>query len=286
MVNIAPLAIFLGAAAAAALAFVAFWDSINRSMTDTFKDWSRLMERGGVRQGAEQMIVTWAGVTVLLWFAIAMVFKVTLFVGLLLLPICAVVAGGLYVGYIHFITFRRNEAFVQQLELVLRLISSALRTGMGLRQGLSLVVDEAPNPARYEYSRVLGQANIGVSILDALDDLAERIPRQETLMMARVVRVQSQTGGDLAKILDQLANTIKERRRIKRKISALTAEGRLGAIILASLPIFLGSFLALTQPHLHDMLFYTTIGHITLLIVLVLEICGIVTLTRILRVNV
>jgi tight adherence protein B len=133
---------------------------------------------------------------------------------------------------------------------------------------------------------VLGQANIGVSILDALDDLAERIPRQETMMMARVIRVQSQTGGDLGKILDQLANTIKERRRIKRKISALTAEGRMGAVILSSLPIFLGGFLSLTQPRWHNLIWNTTIGHWTLFIVLVLEILGILTLSRMLKVNV
>ena len=286
MVNIAPLAIFIGAAAAAALAFIALWENLNKGVEDTFKDWSRLMERAGARTGTEQMIVTWAAVTVVLWIAVALLFHVSPLVGLLLLPISAVVSGGAYVGYIHFKTFRRNEAFVQQLELVLRLMASALRTGMGLRQSLTLVVEETPDPARYEYSRVLGQANIGVSILDALDDLATRIPRQETLMMARVIRVQSQTGGDLGKILDQLANTIKERRRIKRKISALTAEGRVGSVILASLPIFLGGFLSITQPHLHDLLFFTAIGHATLLIVLVLEILGIFSLSRILKVNV
>lgn len=286
MVNIAPLAIFLGAAAAAALAFIAFWDTINRGVGDTFKDWSRLMERAGVRQGTDQMIVTWAAVTVLLWIATSMLFHVSIVVGILLLPISAVVSGASYVGYIHFKTFRRNEAFVQQLELVLRLMASALRTGMGLRQSLNLVVEETANPAKYEYSRVIGQANIGVSILDALDDLAQRIPRPETLMMARVIRVQAQTGGDLGKILDQLANTIKERRRIKRKISALTAEGRAGAVILAALPLFLGGFLSLTQPRWHDLLWYTRTGHGTLLIVLVLELLGIFSLSRILKVNV
>jgi tight adherence protein B len=232
------------------------------------------------------MIVTWAVATVLLWIVLAVVFHATLLVGALLLPIAAVVAGGAYIGYIHFKTFRRNEAFVSQLELVLRLMASALRTGMGLRQSLNLVVEETPNPAKYEYSRVLGQANIGVSILDALDDLAQRIPRQETLMMARVIRIQAQTGGDLGKILDQLANTIKERRRIKRKISALTAEGRVGAVILASLPVFLGGFLSLAQPRWHNLIFNTTIGHWTMLIVLILEVLGILTLARMLKVNV
>jgi tight adherence protein B len=286
MVNIAPLAIFLGAAAAAALTFVAFWDSIHKGVSETFNDWSRLMERGGVRQSTDQMILTWAAAAAIVWLFAALLFRPSPVVGLLMLPITAVIAGGGYLGYIRLRTHQRNEAFVAQLELVLRLMSSALRTGMGLRQSLNMVVEESPEPARYEYTRVIGQANIGVSILDALDDLAARIPRQETLMMARVIRVQSQTGGDLGKILDQLANTIKERRRIKRKIQTLTAEGRVGAIILAALPIFLGLWLAGVQPHLRDMLLHTAIGHGTLLIVLILEALGIFTLTRMLKVRV
>jgi tight adherence protein B len=232
------------------------------------------------------MIVTWAAATVVLWLAAAFLFRPTPLVGFLMLPIAAVISGGAYVGYIHVKTHQRNESFVAQLELVLRLMSSALRTGMGLRQSLNMVVDESPDPARYEYARVIGQANIGVSILDALDDLATRIPRQETMMMARVIRVQSQTGGDLGKILDQLANTIKERRRIKRKIQALTAEGRVGAVILAALPPFLGLWLSVTQPHLRELLLYSSIGHGTLLLVLILEVLGVFTLSRMLKVKI
>jgi tight adherence protein B len=232
------------------------------------------------------MIVTWAAVTVVLWLLTAFLFRPSPLVGLLMLPIAGVICGGGYVGFIHLKTHQRNEAFIAQLELVLRLMSSALRTGMGLRQSLNMVVEESPDPARYEYARVIGQANIGVSILDALDDLAARIPRQETLMMARVIRVQAQTGGDLGKILDQLANTIKERRRIKRKIRALTAEGRVGAIILASLPIFLGGWLSFTQPHLRDLILHSPIGHGTLLIVFILEVLGVFTLSRMLKVKV
>ena len=69
-------------------------------------------------------------------------------------------------------------------------------------------------------------------------------------MLARVFRVQSETGGDLARILDQLADTIKDRRQVQRKISALTAEGRMSAWVLMVIPICLGAFIAATQQHM------------------------------------
>ena len=114
---------------------------------------------------------------------------------------------------------RRLDAFITQLELALRLIAGGLRVGLGLRQALTIVIEELPDPARYEFLRVIGQTNIGVSILDAMDDLAERMPSNETLMMARVIRMQSQTGGDLARVLEQLA----ERSKTAARCSARSA---------------------------------------------------------------
>ena len=154
---------------------------------------------------------------------------------------------------------RRLEQFITQLELALRLIASGIRVGLALRQALTMVTEELADPARHEFLRVIGQTNIGVSVLDALDDLAVRMPTNETLMMARVIRIQSQSGGDLAKVLDQLAATIKDRRQVHRKIGALTAEGRMSALVLMIIPLALGAFILTTQPTMAHALLYT--GH-------------------------
>jgi tight adherence protein B len=134
--------------------------------------------------------------------------------------------------------------------------------------------------------RVVGQTNIGVSVYDALDTLAKRMPSGETLMMARAIRIQSQTGGDLGKILEHLANTIKERRRIQRKISALTAEGRASAAILSALPPFLSGFISITEPAMGHALWFTSPGHVALMIVGLLETLGVIWLMRMLKVDV
>ncbi|HZZ65728.1 MAG TPA: type II secretion system F family protein, partial [Candidatus Baltobacteraceae bacterium] len=232
MVTFAPLAIFLGAAATAALMFFTFWEFVQTNATESVKKSTTILDRAGFRRKPEEIVITWVVITAALWIVALLFFRPSIIVGLLILPVAAAVAAGIYAGVVRHRLRTRTEAFLNQLETVLRLMGSGLRSGLGLQQTLALVSEEMKDPARYEFARVLGQTNIGVSIHDALDDLADRVQSNETTMMARVIRVNAQTGGDLARVLEQLANTIKERRRMRRKISSLTAEGRIGATIL------------------------------------------------------
>lgn len=244
------------------------------------------LDRAGIQKRPQEVLVNIAIFTIVLWAAATFVLhaKATLAIALLLL--CAGVGIGGFWFLLKFKTARRLEQFIQQLEMALRLMGSGVRIGLGLRQALTMVIEEMHDPARYEYMRVVGQTNIGVSVYDALDTLAERMPSSETLMMARAIRIQSQTGGDLGKILEHLANTIKERRRIQRKISALTAEGRASAAILSGLPPFLSGFISLTEPAMGHALWLTFPGHIALGIVLILESLGVFWLLKMLKVDV
>src|SRR5579872_6246837 len=245
-----------------------------------------LLDRAGMQNKPQEIIGVIAAVTALLWIVLAFLMRPAPIVGVVLLPLCAAAACAGFWMLLQMKLRKRLDTFVQQLELALRLVSSGVRIGLGLRQALTIVIDEMPNPARHEYMRVVGQTNIGVSVYDALDNLAKRMPGNETLMMARAIRIQSQTGGDLAKILEHLAETIKDRRRIQRKIQALTAEGRASAAILSALPPFLAGFISLTEPAMGRALMFTTPGHIALAIVFVLESLGVFTLMRMLKVDV
>ena len=284
MVTYAPFAILLGTVAAVALAFFAFWNSIHAAAESKVSSFATMFDRAGVNRTTEEIVTTWVAATAFIWIAADFLFRLDPLRAALMLPVAAALAG---FGYLTLTRRRlriRTNNFIEQLELALRLIASGLRSGLGMRQSLSLVIDEMPDPARFEFSRVIGQANIGVSMYDALDDLAARMAAGETLMMARVIRIQGRTGGDLAYNLEQLANTIKERRRMRRKIRSLTAEGRASAIVLVALPVFLGAFICLSQQQLGHALLFTRIGHITFVIVSILLLGGIFTLQRILRV--
>jgi tight adherence protein B len=180
---------------------------------------------------------------------------------------------------------RRLKKFMPQLESALRMAAGSLRVGLSLRQALLVVAEELDNPAKAEFMRVVGATNLGMSILDALDELAERMPSSELAMTVRAIRVQSQTGGDLADLLDTVGDTIKARRTLSRKVSALTAEGRMSAYVILALPIGVGIFLVLTQPHMGHALLYTTIGQISLGAVAVLETLATVIILQMLKVE-
>jgi tight adherence protein B len=245
-----------------------------------------LLDRAGIQMSPLEVAGNVVGLAALSWFFYVFTQKPNPLAGLLFFFIACVLSSTGFWFLLQRKVSKRLDRFVEQLELALRLVSSGVRIGLGLRQALTVIIEEMPDPARYEYKRVIGQANIGVSVFDALDELARRMPGNETLMMAHAIRIQGQTGGDLAIVLEHLADTIKERRRIQRKIQALTAEGRASAGILTALPPFLSVFLALTEHGMGAALFLTGIGHIALLGVAVLEGLGVFTLLRMLKVDI
>ena len=166
---------------------------------------------------------------------------------------------------------RRTKKFMPQLESALRMIAGSLRVGLSLPQALVVVAEELDDPAKTEFARVVGRTNLGVSILDALDEMAERLPSSELSMTVRAIRVQARTGGDLADLLESVGDTIKARRTLARKVAALTAEGRMSAYVILALPIGVGIFLTISQPHMGHALMFTLIGHLALATVAVLE---------------
>ena len=128
--------------------------------------------------------------------------------------------------------------------------------------------------------RVVGLSNLGLSVLDAFDHLAGRMTNTETAVLARVIRVQAQSGGDLGSVLEGLAGTIRDRRRLRRRVTAVTAQGKATAWLLGLLPIGVGLFV-LTQAELRDAMLNTIVGRILLGIALLLDAIAIYTLSKI-----
>jgi len=238
------------------------------------------LDRASISIPVERLAGGIAGGAIVFWLAFLFIARPGILVAVVALPVAfgaAFAACGLYVKKV---VKNRVTAFKGQLEMALRMISGGLRVGLSLRQALVLVIDELPDPARHEFMRVIGQTNIGVSIYDALEKLRERMPIEEVLMMVRAIKIQSQTGGNLAKILDNLADTIKSRRRIDRKIKVLTSESRASAFVICAIPFFVGGMVMYMQPHMRDVMLGTLIGHLALGGVVVLEALGAFTVTK------
>jgi tight adherence protein B len=246
---------------------------------------SLAMEMASIIRPPEFVLTVIVGIGAVVWFFFCIGFNVGLIAEIILLPIFIGLALFVFRMYILRKINKRRAKFMDQLEIALRLMSSGIRIGLSLPQAMTTITEEMSDPARAEFLRVIAQTRIGTSTADALDDLASRMVGSETLMLARVIRVQTQTGGSLSKILEHLAQTIKERRYISRKIGALTAEGRMGALVLEGLPIAVGLFIVTAERQLGAALLSNWIGHLVLIWVAFLEGMAIFVLNRMLKVN-
>jgi tight adherence protein B len=287
MVNsLAPMAIAFGLMGAVGLLVLATWGRIVKALTPLTETYSLGLLQAGVNIRPQDLVIGIAAGAVVSWVGYMVAFKPEPLQGLIALPILLVVAFGACRIVVRKLITRRLGKFTNQLELVLRLMVSGLRAGLSIRQALMMVVEQSPDPARHEFMRVIGQTNIGMSMYDALDGLALRLASNEMTMLTRAIRLQSQTGGNLAKVLEQLASTIKERRRLHRKIKAITSEGRATGGIISALPVGVGVMIMLTNPPMRDAMFQTQIGHLALGLAVGLEGIGIFVLMMMIKVDI
>ena len=236
-----------------------------------------------MRMHSEQIVLGILGFSIAAWLVTVALLRPGIPIAALLLPLMVGAAIMVFRTFVRSRAAKRAHEFNEQLEMVLRMMSSGLRVGLGLRQALVLVTEDVADPARVEFARAVGETNIGMTLNDALEGLGRRMPSDELRMMIDAIRVQSQTGGNLAKILDHLASTIKSRREIRRKVGTLTGEARAGAWVIGGLPIFVGGFVMLTQSVMRDAMIGTTIGHIGFALFVILEGLGVLTLRQLLQ---
>lgn len=181
---------------------------------------------------------------------------------------------------------RRRRAFEEQLPEILGLIAGSLRAGWGVQQSIELVAREMGEPASSEFQRAQAEMRLGSSVEDALAKMAERLDSEDFRWTVSAIAIQRDVGGNLAEVLDILANTMREREELKRHIRALTAEGRLSAIVLVVLPFLMLAVLMVLNPEYMQTLFGTGAGLLMLAIGGVLLAIGGVWLSRVTRVEV
>lgn len=143
---------------------------------------------------------------------------------------------------------RRRSRFADLLPDNLQLLTSTLRSGYGLMQALDTLGREASEPAPTEFRRVLLETRVGRDPSDALRALADRMRSEDFEWVVGAIDINRDVGGDLAVILDNVAETIRERQRLHRQVKSLTAEGRLSGYVLTALPPLLGLAMIVINP--------------------------------------
>lgn len=167
---------------------------------------------------------------------------------------------------LNFVIERRRARFADQLPDMLQFVAGSLRSGFSLGQGLDAAVREDTQPVAGEFSRALAESRIGVGLEDALDQVADRMESSDLRWTVIAIRIQRETGGNLAEVLGNTVETMRERAMLKRHVRALSAEGRLSAYILVSLPIFIGGWIFLTRRSYLRPMYTSTVGIILLII--------------------
>jgi tight adherence protein B len=186
---------------------------------------------------------------------------------------------------LNFKTSIRLKKFDEQLPDTLQLISGSLKAGYSFNQALSMVVDEAGPPISDEFKRVLGEIRMGLAEKDALENMAKKINSEHLNWAVMSINIQREVGGNLAEIMEIIADTIRERDRVMRQIKALTAEGRISAYILIGLPIFLAAILVILNRQYVSLLVTTKIGFAMLIMSVILMLIGVIWIMRVIRID-
>lgn len=234
-----------------------------------------------IKLSAARVAATTAAATLFLsWFLAAAS-------GLPLLGAVALI--GVPVGVRAFVRARADKQrrlFDEQLADNLQVIASAQRAGHSFLGALTVSVQEAPEPTKREFERVLADERLGLPIEDALEGAARRMESRDLEQVILVARLQRETGGNTAEVLDKVADTARERSELRRLIQTLTAQGRMSRWIITALPVGLLVIFSLLNPGYTAPLFETGGGRLALGIGAVLLIMGSLAIKRIVTIKV
>jgi tight adherence protein B len=200
--------------------------------------------------------------------------------------IAFVIAILFFAAFINFAGAREKKRFEKQLPDTLTLLSTSLRAGYSLLQAIEAVASEAPDPTAREFSRAVAETRLGRSVPDALQSIVDRTQSEDFEWAVMAIEIQREVGGNLAEVLQTVADTMLARNRLKGEIKALTAEGRLSAIVIGALPIFMGGFLWFTNRGYLQPLLDETVGLIAIGVGILLMLGGFLWLKKIVDIEV
>ncbi len=200
------------------------------------------LERAGldIRPG-ELLLVVALAVLVLGWGGAVLVGPVAGVVGAVLAVLLARVV-------LDIMARRRQDRFGNQLGDTLQMLAGALRAGYGLGQAVDVVAREAESPTSDEFRRLTMEVRLGRDFSEAMRALGERVRSTDFDWVLQSFDIHREVGGDLAEVLDNVGSTIRDRNRVRRQVRALSAEGRLSAVILGLMPLVLGLVVSIFNP--------------------------------------
>jgi tight adherence protein B len=181
---------------------------------------------------------------------------------------------------------RRLQRFNEQLPIALQIMSTSLKSGFGIMEAVATVARDMDAPLSEEFSRIVEEARVGGSFEQSMDRLVERMDSTDLRIVVRALEIHRKVGGDLGEILDSVGATMRERDELRGHVRALTAQQRLGGMIVGLLPIWVVGFFLVTQPDFISPLWTDEIGRVLLGAGIVMEAVAFVVMRRVMDIEV
>lgn len=184
---------------------------------------------------------------------------------LILLPGALLVGAiGLPRWFVAFRRARRVKAFLNEFPNALDVIVRAVRSGLPLNDGIRLIANESAEPVRTEFRRIVESQQLGLPTPEAALRMGETMPCPEAGFFGIVIQIQTQAGGNLSEALGNLSRVLRDRKKMKAKVNALSMEAKASAAIIGALPFIVAFLVYLSSPTYIMPLFTTSTGHIIL----------------------
>ena len=243
------------------------------------------LDRLLLQSGLRLSVAGFLGLTLLM---IAVGLLLALLIGLptLLVIVIGVAAGMLPLLYVTSAKHKRMLVIEQQLPDALDLMARAMLAGHAFTSGLKMVSEEVSDPVAGEFSIVFDEINYGISVQDALVNLATRVPSTDLRYFVISVLIQRETGGNLAELLNNISALIRARMKLMGAVRVLSAEGRLSALILTILPFALAGVIFLINPKFLSVLWTDPVGPKIVAGALVIMIFGMFWMWRVIKIRV
>lgn len=177
-------------------------------------------------------------------------------------------------AYISIRTSRRRTAFALQLDESAQMLAGSLRAGYSFTQAMAMVGREAASPTAEEFARISNELRVGRPMSEAMEHAAHRMRSEDFSWIAQAVAINREVGGNLAEVLEGVSHTIRERAQLRRQVAALSAEGRLSAIVLVALPFVIVALLLVVNPGYLQLLWTNPIGWLMLALAVILLAIG------------
>jgi tight adherence protein B len=173
---------------------------------------------------------------------------------------------GLPRWFVGFKRARRVKAFLDEFPNALDILVRSVKSGLPLHDGVRLIASEAPEPVKTEFRRVVEAQQLGLSLPEASLRMQETMPCPEASFFGIVIQIQSQAGGNLSEALGNLSKVLRDRKKMKAKVQALSMEAKASAVIIGALPFIVAFLVYLSSPNYIMPLFTTSTGHLILIV--------------------